>query len=220
MNWCASPAAAHKPDMPALPAVPPQVISDFGFGPWRKAADDFLATFEPTYVLKERRVGNPGVCGHLGVGRAGGWWVVGMHGCMHGWLGPAPASLGNLATAHRLSTTLLFTCPPPASSPPCLLARAAPCRHGEPCNGHALRERRCAACAAPVARAVPVARHGRQRQQPAAGGQRCRADIPGVREVGGSIRECVGRGGCWAGQRWVLLPTVQHTSKPAWYCFW
>ncbi|KAI7838107.1 hypothetical protein COHA_008115 [Chlorella ohadii] len=37
-----------------------QVISDFGFGPWRKAADDFLATFEPSYALKEKRIGSPG----------------------------------------------------------------------------------------------------------------------------------------------------------------
>lgn len=37
-----------------------QVISDFGIGPWRKAADDFLATFEPTYCLKEKRIGSPG----------------------------------------------------------------------------------------------------------------------------------------------------------------
>ena len=48
-----------------------QVISDFGFGPWRKAADDFLATFQPTYVLKERRVGNPGV-GRTALPRDGG----------------------------------------------------------------------------------------------------------------------------------------------------
>lgn len=37
-----------------------QVISDFGFGPWRKAADDFLATFALSYCLKEKRIGSPG----------------------------------------------------------------------------------------------------------------------------------------------------------------
>ncbi|GMH33790.1 hypothetical protein BSKO_01624 [Bryopsis sp. KO-2023] len=37
-----------------------QVISDFGFGPWKKAADDFLNTFENTYLLTEQRIGSPG----------------------------------------------------------------------------------------------------------------------------------------------------------------
>ncbi|KAI3423940.1 hypothetical protein D9Q98_009774 [Chlorella vulgaris] len=37
-----------------------QVISDFGIGPWKRAAEDFLATFQPTYVLKEKRIGSPG----------------------------------------------------------------------------------------------------------------------------------------------------------------
>jgi hypothetical protein len=37
-----------------------QVISDFGIGPWKKAALDFLGTFTPTYVLKEKRIGSPG----------------------------------------------------------------------------------------------------------------------------------------------------------------
>lgn len=50
-----------------------QVISDFGFGPWRKAADDFLATFEPSYALKEKRIGSPGAAGlvHAGCPIAG-----------------------------------------------------------------------------------------------------------------------------------------------------
>ena len=39
-----------------------QVISDFGIGPWKKAADDFLGTFEQSYSLKERRIGSPGAC--------------------------------------------------------------------------------------------------------------------------------------------------------------
>lgn len=37
-----------------------QVVSDFGFGPWRKAAEDFLASFVPSYCLKEKRIGSPG----------------------------------------------------------------------------------------------------------------------------------------------------------------
>jgi hypothetical protein len=37
-----------------------QVISDFGIGPWKRAALDFLGTFVPTYVLKEKRIGSPG----------------------------------------------------------------------------------------------------------------------------------------------------------------
>jgi hypothetical protein len=37
-----------------------QVVSDFGIGPWKKAALDFLGTFVPTYVLKEKRIGSPG----------------------------------------------------------------------------------------------------------------------------------------------------------------
>lgn len=36
------------------------IISDFGIGPWRKAAMDFIDTFQPTYILKEKRIGNPG----------------------------------------------------------------------------------------------------------------------------------------------------------------
>ena len=34
-----------------------QVISDFGIGPWRRRAEDFLRTFESTYSLTESRVG-------------------------------------------------------------------------------------------------------------------------------------------------------------------
>jgi len=34
-----------------------QVISDFGIGPWRRRAEDFLRTFESTYALTESRVG-------------------------------------------------------------------------------------------------------------------------------------------------------------------
>ncbi|OAE22787.1 hypothetical protein AXG93_2035s1710 [Marchantia polymorpha subsp. ruderalis] len=34
-----------------------QVVSDFGFGPWRRQAEEFVNTFEKTYVLLEMRVG-------------------------------------------------------------------------------------------------------------------------------------------------------------------
>eukprot|EP00884_Botryococcus_braunii_P021948 jgi/Botrbrau1/8437/Bobra.0237s0056.1 len=37
-----------------------QVISDFGIGPWKKAAMDFLDTFLESYSLIEQRIGNPG----------------------------------------------------------------------------------------------------------------------------------------------------------------
>ena len=36
-----------------------QIVSDFGFGPWKKKADDFLATFEKSYTLEEQRIGAP-----------------------------------------------------------------------------------------------------------------------------------------------------------------
>jgi len=36
-----------------------QIVSDFGFGPWKKKADDFLATFETTFSLTESRIGAP-----------------------------------------------------------------------------------------------------------------------------------------------------------------
>lgn len=35
------------------------VVSEFGIGPWRKANEDFLATFECTYQLYEQRIGAP-----------------------------------------------------------------------------------------------------------------------------------------------------------------
>jgi hypothetical protein len=34
--------------------------SDFGIGPWKKAAMDFLDTFVESYSLVEQRIGNPG----------------------------------------------------------------------------------------------------------------------------------------------------------------
>lgn len=37
-----------------------QIVSDFGFGPWKKAAMDFLGTFTPSYRLVEQRIGAPG----------------------------------------------------------------------------------------------------------------------------------------------------------------
>lgn len=36
------------------------MISDFGIGPWRKSALEFLGQFGPTYSLKEKRIGSPG----------------------------------------------------------------------------------------------------------------------------------------------------------------
>lgn len=33
------------------------IVSDFGFGPWRKKAEDFVAKFVPTYRLTEQRIG-------------------------------------------------------------------------------------------------------------------------------------------------------------------
>ncbi|KAI5073154.1 hypothetical protein GOP47_0011167 [Adiantum capillus-veneris] len=34
-----------------------QIVSDFGFGPWKRQAEEFLNSFEPTYVLLEQRIG-------------------------------------------------------------------------------------------------------------------------------------------------------------------
>ncbi len=34
-----------------------QVVSDFGFGPWKAAAMSFLDTFAPAYTLQEKRIG-------------------------------------------------------------------------------------------------------------------------------------------------------------------
>lgn len=34
-------------------------MSEFGIGPWRKANEDFLATFESSYQLYEQRIGAP-----------------------------------------------------------------------------------------------------------------------------------------------------------------
>jgi hypothetical protein len=31
-----------------------QLVSEFGIGPWRKANEEFLATFEPAYSLFEQ----------------------------------------------------------------------------------------------------------------------------------------------------------------------
>jgi len=35
------------------------LVSEFGIGPWRKANEEFVATFEPTYSLYEQRIGAP-----------------------------------------------------------------------------------------------------------------------------------------------------------------
>lgn len=34
-------------------------MSDLGVGPWRKANEEFLATFERSYQLYEQRIGAP-----------------------------------------------------------------------------------------------------------------------------------------------------------------
>lgn len=34
-----------------------QIVSDFGFGPWKRQAEEFLSSFEPVYALLEQRVG-------------------------------------------------------------------------------------------------------------------------------------------------------------------
>ena len=33
-----------------------QVVSDFGFGPWKRSAEEFVASFQDTYVLKTYRI--------------------------------------------------------------------------------------------------------------------------------------------------------------------
>lgn len=35
------------------------LVSEFGFGPWRKANEEFVATFLPSYALFEQRIGAP-----------------------------------------------------------------------------------------------------------------------------------------------------------------
>lgn len=62
-------------------------MSEFGIGPWRKANEEFLATFEGSYQLTEQRIGAPSsvdvatgawVGGWVGVVWSGGWlWWVG-----------------------------------------------------------------------------------------------------------------------------------------------
>jgi hypothetical protein len=47
-------------------------VSEFGIGPWRKANEDFLATFEKSYQLYEQRIGAPS-----SVDVATGGWLFG-----------------------------------------------------------------------------------------------------------------------------------------------
>ena len=35
------------------------MVSEFGIGPWRKANEEFVASFEPSYCLFEQRIGAP-----------------------------------------------------------------------------------------------------------------------------------------------------------------
>ncbi|KAH7447390.1 hypothetical protein KP509_01G104600 [Ceratopteris richardii] len=46
-----------------------QIISDFGFGPWRRQAEEFLNSFESTYILLEQRIGE---ASNVVAGGAGG----------------------------------------------------------------------------------------------------------------------------------------------------
>lgn len=51
------PAESSKPTLLAQWNDEGQVISVFGIGPWKKAAEDFLSTFKLTYSLTEKRIG-------------------------------------------------------------------------------------------------------------------------------------------------------------------
>lgn len=62
-----------------------QVISDFGFGPWRKRAMDFLATFPLVFSLEERRIGaastlDPATNDYMGIGGVARVLKVGENG--------------------------------------------------------------------------------------------------------------------------------------------
>lgn len=35
------------------------LVSELGFGPWRKANEEFIATFKRSYQLYEQRIGAP-----------------------------------------------------------------------------------------------------------------------------------------------------------------
>jgi hypothetical protein len=54
------------------------VVSEFGIGPWRKANEDFLATFERSYQLYEQRIGAPS-----SVDVATGGWLAAVGYCLH-----------------------------------------------------------------------------------------------------------------------------------------
>ena len=68
-----------------------QVVSDFGIGPWRRKATDFLDTFEAAYSLREVRVGaastrDPATGDFMGTGGVarllkthGGQWQAGAY---------------------------------------------------------------------------------------------------------------------------------------------
>lgn len=47
------------------------LVSELGFGPWRKANEEFIATFENSYQLYEQRIGAPS-----SVDVATGGWAV------------------------------------------------------------------------------------------------------------------------------------------------
>jgi hypothetical protein len=62
--------ARNSPDATLLLVNPQwnnsgQVVSDFGFGPWKRKAEEFLGTFRPTFELVEQVRGSNGRGGHF-----------------------------------------------------------------------------------------------------------------------------------------------------------
>lgn len=153
------------PSSPSRPSASPSPA-----GPWKKAAEDFLGTFEPTYFLREKRIGSPGAHSFKG------WALAEMRRAV-----PAPVarqlSLQGSATTHLSCQRKAM----PRCVRQCWLLSCGPaaCRHDRCRHRHALQDGRRGARAAGVAGAVPEPRHGRQRQQPADGGDARRARLPG-----------------------------------------
>eukprot|EP00252_Welwitschia_mirabilis_P023727 TRINITY_DN6784_c0_g1_i7.p1 TRINITY_DN6784_c0_g1~~TRINITY_DN6784_c0_g1_i7.p1 ORF type:complete len:266 (+),score=73.14 TRINITY_DN6784_c0_g1_i7:356-1153(+) len=74
-----------------------QIISDFGFGPWKREAEAFLGTFEPVYGLLEQRIGEASniVSGSGGVVRILRCYPSQWHVYLMSWDG----------TSHLIGTT-------------------------------------------------------------------------------------------------------------------
>jgi hypothetical protein len=52
------------------------LVSDFGFGPWRQRAEDFIQRFPVSYALEQNRIGNPSSV-DVGYGKSSGVvWVI------------------------------------------------------------------------------------------------------------------------------------------------